>query len=1000
MQIGERRQVSVLFCDLVDSVNYSTQVDPEEWLEVVDSYYESARRIINSYQGYILDYVGDGIAAYFGYPISHEEAACDAVKAAIQMSEEIPQLQTPMGITLQTRIGVATGLVVVKAIEIGDNRSKISLIGDTPNLASRLQSLALPNSIVISSTTRNVTDGVFECESLGVHEFKGFTDPFEVFSVTQIKFSGSRSQIRGRKFGIDLYGREKELDVLRRSWQVAKAGSPQFVLVKGEAGIGKSRLVETIRNGLVLVGEKHQTWFCSPNHALTALFPIVELLMRLAGFELNDQPETRRRKLNNFLQMFGVDDPTSLIVMAELLGLPTIDLSVVKSFSPEKKKEIRLHTIIQMLAKWSAGEPILIVVEDLHWIDSTTLELLDKIHANNQLKCCLILATARPEFILTGQENFSLLPVERLTVVEALDLCHSVDSQGVIPADLARQIVNRCDGNPLFIEELTQSVIEGITTNQARGGNDLVSIPETLQDSLVARLDRLGEARRLACIGAVIGRSFSKAMILAVSEQPKEAVEESLFKLLDSGLATTVSTAEGVGYQFRHALIRDSAYAIILKRERQNLHRKTAEILRNQFQGICEAEPQLLAYHCTESGAYDQAIPLWVLAGQRMADNAAHSEAVAHFQRALALIKSLPEDPAYQPTELQLQIGIAVSLSASRGYTVPEVGEALKQAEIIAESIGDDQANFSILRGICNFKIVEGDMDAAESICLRCGDIALSTGRPEHQIETDTPLGYVYFCTGRLQEAAPRLEDGVKLYDKYAHQQLPYPCPQEPKIVCLSSLLMVYSGLGLEQDVRRVEKELRSHMEALSLPFQSVFALIYLAWYSLDKKRYQEAYEAASLCQSLCDVNGYTFHGAGSKLMAAVALTNLDPTNLQQAITQTQEALALLDRLGCRHSIPSRMGELAKLHAMAGEMDLARQMSREAVDLAKRIDDHYFVPVILCRQLEYELQALADSGDGRRSWKLERIYADALGAAHSMHAKGFEVMIEAVWSSA
>jgi class 3 adenylate cyclase len=1000
MQIGERRQVSVLFCDLVDSVNHSSQVDPEEWLEVVDVYYEKARHIIHSFKGYILDYVGDGIAAYFGYPVSHEEAACDAVKAAIRMSDEIPQLQTPMGIKLQTRIGVATGLVVVKAIEIGDNRSKISLIGDTPNLAARLQGLAQPNAIVISSTTKNVTDGVFECESLGVHQFKGFADPLEVFRVTQVKFSGSRSQIRVRRSGHTLYGRELELDVLREFWQVAKEGSAQFVLVKGDAGIGKSRLVETIRNGLVMAGEKHQTWFCSPNHALTALFPIVELLMRLAGFELKDSLDVRRTKFNDFLQMFGVDDPTSLVVMAELMGLSTGDVSAIKSLSPEKKKEIRLHTIIQMLAKWSAGEPILIVVEDLHWIDSTTLELIDDIHVNQQLTSCMILATARPEFVPDRQETCHLLTLERLTVVEALNLCHSIDSQGVITADLARQIVHRSDGNPLFIEELTQSVIEGITTNQAKGDSDLVSIPETLQDSLVARLDRLGEARRLACIGAVIGRSFSKAMILAVSDQPKEAVEESLFKLLDSGLATTVSTAEGVGYQFRHALIRDSAYAIILKRERQDLHRRTAEILRNQFQAICEAEPQLLAYHCTESGSYDQAIPLWMLAGQRMADNAAHAEAVAHFQRALALIKSQPEEPAYKSTELQLQIGIAVSLSASRGYAVPEVGEALNEAENIAENIGDAQAKFSILRGICNFKIVAGDMDSAETICIRCGDLAATTIKPEHQIETDTPYGYVCFSTGRLEEAAERLENGVRLYDQFADEQLPYPCPQDPKIVCLSSLLMVYNAQGHGQDLQRVEKALRAHMEAMSLPFQSVFALVYLAWHHLDANRYLEAYEAARLCHSLCDVNGYTFHGANSKLMAAIALANLDSTNLQPAISQAQDAIALLARLGCQHSIPSRMGELAKLHAMAGEIESARQMSREAVDLAKRIDDHFFVPVILCRQLEYELLALSDSADGRRNWKLERIYADALGAARSMNAKGFEAMIEDVWSSA
>lgn len=999
MQTGERRQITALFCDLIDSVKLTTQLDPEEWLEVVDAYYGVAREVITSFKGRILDYVGDGIAAYFGYPLSDEEASCDAVKAALRLSEEIPLLETSLNVGLKSRIGVATGLVVVKSIELDGDLSKTTLIGETPNLAARLQAMAEANTVVISSTTKNIVDGVFECLSLGVHEFKGFSHPLEIFQVTQLKFAGSRSQIRTTRFRQNLYGRDKEISSLEHHWSNARGGQMGFVLVKGEAGIGKTRLVQTLRNQLTMADEKHQLWLCSPNHALSTLYPIIELIMRLSGFEPKDSQEERREKLNKFLHIFGVGDEVGQLVMADLLGLPVGDASVIKNLSPERKKEIRLKTITTMLETWSAGDPILIVVEDLHWVDSTTLELIDVIYANDQLASCLIIGTARPQFQPIGQTPCTVIELERLTIAESIQLSQAIDSQHLITADLTRQIVSRCDGNPLFIEELTQSVMESLSTEQLSGRNQLIFVPETLQESLVARLDRLGEAKRLACVGAVIGRAFSKAMVIAVTDQSQEDVEASLVKLLDSGLASTVATSEGVSYQFKHALIRDSAYGILLKRERQALHRRTADILRHQFPGICDAEPQLLAYHFTESGAYDQAVPLWILAGQRMAESAAHAEAVAHFQRALQLLKSQPEDSSDPKSELQIHTGIAVSLSASRGYSVPEVREALDNAELLARSIGDDHANFVVLRGICNFKIVEGDIDMAESVGLRCEEISRTTRRPEHEIETDAPLGYIYFLTGRLEEARERLRNSVKLYDAHIADQLPFPCPQDPKVVSLGALMMVYSAMGLEGDMQEAREYLRAHLKTLALPFQSVYGLIYIAWPPLNLKNYRESFEASRLCHTICDTNGYTFHGGSSKFMEAASLAYLDPSQLDVAIRQAQEALALLTRLGCQHSIPSRLGELAKLHAMAGDLDLARTMSREAVDMAKRIDDHYFIPVILCRQLEYELQYGMGSGSNRKTWKLERIYADALAAARSMNAKGFEMMIEEVWAS-
>lgn len=1000
MQIGERRQVSVLFCDLADSVGTSAQLDPEEWFEVVDSYYELTKKIVSSYNGYIAEYIGDGVMAYFGYPTSDEEAACNAVRAGLALSAEIPQLPSAPGLTLHSRIGVATGIVVVKVLEIDETRSKATLVGETPNLAARLQAIANKDSIVIASATKNIADGLFDCVSLGVQEFKGFSTPLEAFEVKNSRLASSRSQIRAGQSRRVLYGREQEVSILKEHWQQAKAGQTTLLLLQGDAGIGKSSLVENLRHSLVLSGEKHQTWFCGPNHTLSALHPIAEQLMRLAGFEAGDQQEVRRNKLYELLRIFGVDDSASQITVAELLGLQSPDQQAKKVLTPEKKKEIRLDTFLRMLQNWAAGKPILITVEDLHWVDPSTLELLDAVLASDRFSGCLILATARPEFIPKWKTPYTCLPLERLSMMQAVNLCQAMDVDNLIAADTALEIVSRCDGNPLYIEELTKSVIENIQADQQNNSTTPISIPETLQDSLVARLDRLGTARRVASIGAVIGRSFSHEMITAVAEQSREEIDQALEKLLDSGLAYTSTSSTGMSYQFKHALVRDSAYRMLLKRDRQALHRQIALVLRDQFPAICEAEPQLLALHFTESGAIDEAIPLWVEAGNRMAESAAHAEAVSHLQQALSLIRSLPEDPKRKQIELTVLIGIAVSLSASKGYCVPEVGEILDSAQSIASASGDDEARFSILRGICNFKIVAGDMESAERICLQCLDISKKSARPEHQIEADLSFGYVYFATGRLAEAAACLENCLNLYDHHGGLQLSFPCPQDPKIVCLSTLLMVYMALGAFQAAEDADQRLRAHIETMKSGFQSTYGHVYLGWHALDMQKYKKAMEYSDIAKTLCELNGYTFHGGSSKFLYAAAMARLESSRLDQYLEQAEQAIDLLLKLGSQHAIPHRLGELASLYAMAGELGRARKLSREAVDLARRVDDNFFIPLIMLRQLEYELQAAACSDDSIGKWKLERLRSEALASAEAMGAQGFVNMIKQTWASA
>ena len=475
MQTGERRQISVLFCDLVNSVQAANQLDPEEWFDVVDSYYELTKRIVGKYNGYVADYIGDGVMAYFGYPVTDEEAACNAVRAGLALIDEIPELPSPPGIELQSRIGIATGVVVVKDLQMDATRTKkATIVGETPNLASRLQAIADSNSIVISTTTKNIADGLFDFISLGLCQLKGFDEPQEVFQVKQGKYISSRSQNRAENSNYTLVGREKEVAILKQHWSEAQSGKKQLVLLQGEAGIGKSRLVEIQRSSLLQAGVKQQTWFCGPNTAQSSLQPIAEQLMRYSGFEMTDKPAIRRQKLFELMRIYGVEDSQSQNIVAELLGIHSPDQKSLRELSAEKRKEIRLQTFRQMIENWSSGQPVMIIIEDLHWIDPTTLELLDILLASDHLNHCLILATARPEFTPSWEFVYTKLTINHLTKTEALNLCMSLDQNNLITADIALQIVSRCDGNPLFIEELTKAVKESIEGKGSSTGSDFL----------------------------------------------------------------------------------------------------------------------------------------------------------------------------------------------------------------------------------------------------------------------------------------------------------------------------------------------------------------------------------------------------------------------------------------------------------------------------------------------------------------------------------------------
>jgi class 3 adenylate cyclase/tetratricopeptide (TPR) repeat protein len=948
---AERRQVTALVCDLVDSVSLTTRLDPEDMMSVVDAYLATCEKIIARHGGYITQYTGDGVLAYFGYPHADEDAPANAVRAGIEVRDSVGQLGLPRGLTLQTRVGIATGLVVI-GDPVGRRAPReVDIVGQAPNLAARLQSVAAPDSIVVAKSTQRITGGLFNYRDLGAFALKGFAAPVEAFEALEATGIASRFHARVHGSTTPLVGRDKELVLLLNCWAGARAGKGHVVLLHGEPGIGKSRLVEELRRRTADVRDAQTMWYCGPTHSDSALYPVSQQIARAAGFDAGDSIATRRDKLGRLLAQYGAAEPLSQAVFADLLGLPSEQATPIEAMTPEKRKEVTQDALLGIMDRWTTSHPALFVLEDAHWSDSATLGLLDRTIARAADRHWLILVTARPEYqpAWAGHANVTHLRLGRLDRGDAERLCVHFGPD-LLPAASVRQIVARCDGIPLFVEEMTKSVLEAAAASPAQEGPPVVAIPMSVQDSLIARLDRLGPARRIANLGAAIGRRFSYQLLAAVAEQPDAQLRLGLRDLTLSGLVESSGLAPNSIYLFKHALIRDAAYESLLKREREMLHGRIAAVLRDRFPETREAEPELLAYHFTESGAISEAIPLWATAGQRAASRAAHVEAVRHFQTALDLLRRQDADGGRAATELQLLIGLAVSLAASRGYSVPEVGKALAEARAICDALGNVAGLFAVLRGICDFMTIAGDLDGSEEMARLCITIGEQTGLAEHRIESASALGYILFAKGDLPSARQHLEGMVQLYAEHDGAGLPRLSSQDPLVLGLAALLQILNAMGDDAGAARVAAQLAAHARLLARPFDLAWALSWLALYRLARGDFAEVSSVAEEALGICKEHGYTLYQLVATSLEAHARGHLGQPD--QALDTARGVLPAFEKLGMKHFSCFYLGEVAGLEAAIGDAPAALRSIDAAIEAARRYGDGFFLSPLYRRRAE------------------------------------------------
>jgi class 3 adenylate cyclase/predicted ATPase len=994
---AERRQLTVLFCDLVDSTALASQLDPEEWREVVRAYQETCAIVIARYEGHIAQYLGDGLLIYFGYPQAHEDDAQRAVRAGLGMIEAVGHLNTRLGrergVSLAVRLGCHTGLVVVGEVGGGTRQEQLAL-GETPNLAARLQGVAEPNTVVISAATMPLLGGFFACQSLGTYLLKGLPQPIEVYRVLSERTARSRLEVAGGTGLTPLVGREQEIGLLRERWAQVKEGVGQVVLLSGEAGIGKSRLVQVLKDQ---VATEPQAWLtpcqCSPYYQHTALYPLIDLLERVAlQFERDETPHQKLRKLEGFLVQYGLPLAEAVPLFAALLSLPLGADYAPLIVSPERQKQQTLQALFTILWRIAAQQPVLFVMEDLHWVDPSTLELLSLLVDQGPTARMLTLLTFRPDFRppWTGRAHLTQVTLPRLPRHLAAEMTSRVAHGKALPPEVVEQVVAKTDGVPLFVEELTKMVLEsGLLQAQAdryalAGPLPPLAIPTTLHDSLMARLDRLATVKALAQLGATLGREFSYELLQAVSLWDEDTLHRGLHQLVAAEFLYQQGLPPHATYRFKHALIQDAAYQSLLKSTRQQYHQRIAQVLEGHFPEVCDTQPELLAQHYTAAGCAEQAIPYWQHAGQQASDRSAYLETISHVTAGIKLLTTLPETPERTQQAVTLYIALGAALQVTKGHTAPEVEHAYTQAYALCQRVGETPELVPMLLGLWRFYVVRAQLHRARELGDTLLRQAQRTDNPTLAVLAHYTLGMTWCCLGVLPVARTHLEEAIARYTPDQRRAPEFRMGFDPGMGCRAFAAQTLWLLGYPEQALAHIHEALALVQELSHPYSLAYARCHAAIVSQLRRDVLAVHEQAEVAITLATAQGFPLWVAMGTVVRGWALALQGQGEAGRA--QIRQGIAAVRAIGAALLVPYFCTVLADVSAHLGHPEDGLQALAEAHTLIEQHEERWWEAEV-CRLRGVVL--LRQPGTSQA--EAEACFRQALDVARRQEAKALEL---------
>ena len=945
MEAAERRQVTVMFSDLVGSTALSANLDPEDLHEIIAAYQKCVAETVRRFGGFVAKYLGDGVLVYFGYPQAHEDDAEQAVRAGLELIRAVTELKTHA--QLQTRVGIATGTVVVGDLIGSGAAQERGIVGETPNLAARLQDTAEPDMVIIAEGTRKLLGNLFDLQELAARELKGIAGPVRAWAALRASPVESRFEALHAANLTALVGREEETELLLRRWAKAKSEQGQVVLISGEAGIGKSRLTAALLERLGREPYRRLRYFCSPQHTDSAFYPIIARIERAAGLTREDSVQAKLDKLDAALAITATPLEDAALI-AEMLSLPNDGRYPALALTPQLRRQKTIDALLAQMEALAQQSPLLMIVEDAHWGDPTSLEVFGQAVDRIPALRALLLVTFRPEFEApwVGRPYVTSLTINRLAERDVSAMIDRVVGNKLIPTGIRNDIIDRTDGIPLFVEEMTKAVLE--SENEGVGQRTVAAVPSpalavpaTLHASLMARLDRLGPAKEIAQMGAAIGREFSHALLAAVVRKPEAELNAALDRLVAAGLLFRQGEPSRPTYLFKHALVQDAAYGTLLREPRRALHARIAETIESQFSEIVEAQPETLARHCAEAGLIEKAAGLWGKAAQRSLARSALVEAVEQLTRALAQIETLPPTPARRREQIRLQVALITPLLHVKGYAAPETMAAAERARLLigqAEALGEPPEDplllFSALYGswVATYVSFDGN--------LLCDLAAQFLALAEKQV-TKAPLmighrlvGVSLLNAGEIAQSRPHLDRAIALYNPEEHRPLATAFGADARVAALSfrgpALWMLGYPDAARADAAYAIEDAREIGQAASLMNALAVASIpYI--FSGD---YAKATAALDELFDLADEKGTFFWKYGVMLRRGELLALAGKAS--EAVQTINAGISAFRSTGASIFVPWWLAHLATSNAELGQFDEAWRCLDEAMSTVER----------------------------------------------------------------